>query len=100
MKREDVYKLIDGEREYQEVRWKKDVTQTGEHFHSPEEWITYMEDYLAEAKHILSRDSVPDCYNDAMEIMRKVTAMGVCAMEQLETKPRDSKQTAYYKSLQ
>ena len=100
MKREQVYELIDGERRYQEARWKKDVTQLGEHIHTPEEWIVYMEDYLAEAKHILSRNSVPDCYSDAMEIMRKVTAMGVCAMEQIDTKPRSLIQIEAFESLQ
>jgi len=88
MERTKVYEILDGERDYQDERWKQDVTQMGNHVHTPEEWIVYMEDYLAEAKHILSRNSVPDCYPDAMEIMRKVTAMGVCAMEQMGCKPR------------
>jgi len=88
MKREDVYKLIDGEREYQNERWKEGGTESGTHVHTPEEWIVYMEDYLAEAKHILSRNGIPDCYPQAMGIIRKVTAMGVCAMEQIKTNPR------------
>jgi len=87
MKREDVYKLIDGERDYQEIRWSLS-TQKGPHIHTPEEWIIYMEDYINEAKHLLSRNAIPDCYPQAMEILRKVTAMGICAMEQNETKPR------------
>jgi hypothetical protein len=61
---------------------------SGTHVHTPEEWIVYMEDYLAEAKHILSRYEAPGCYQTAMEIIRKVTAMGVAAMEQNETLPR------------
>jgi len=88
MKREDVYKLIDGERAYQNKRWTADVMPSGTHIHTPEEWIVYMEDYLAEAKHILSRNEAPDCYPQAMGIIRKVTAMGVAAMEQVETPPR------------
>jgi hypothetical protein len=88
MKREDVYKLIDGEREYQNIRWIEDKMPSGTHVHTPEEWIIYMEDYLAEAKHILSRNEAPACYVKAMEIIRKVTAMGVAAMEQIETSPR------------
>jgi hypothetical protein len=89
MKREDVYKLIDGEREYQNIRWINDHSISGTHIHTPEEWIVYMEDYLDEAKHILSRIEGPGCYKDAMGIIRKVTAMGVAAMEQNDTPPRE-----------
>ncbi len=88
MEREDVYKLIDGEREYQNKRWIDDKMPSGTHVHTPEEWIVYMEDYLAEAKHILSRQEAPGCYPAAMAIIRKVTAMGVAAMEQIETPAR------------
>jgi len=87
MKREDVYKLIDGEREYQDSRWNAETTASGG-LHAPEEWIVYMEDYLNEAKHILSRENVQTAYPKAMEIIRKVTAMGVAAMEQIDTAPR------------
>lgn len=83
MKREDVYKLIDGEREYQNERWKNDIMPSGTW-----EWIVYMEDYLTEAKHILSRQEAPECYPAAMAIIRKVTAMGVAAMEQIKTPAR------------
>jgi hypothetical protein len=89
MKREDVYKLIDGERSYQNIRWINDHTISGTHEHTPEEWIVYMEDYLAEAKHILSRNEAPACYPAAMAIIRKVTAMGVAAMEQNSTPERE-----------
>jgi hypothetical protein len=88
MERTEVYKLIDGEREYQNQRWVDDKMPSGTHVHTPEEWIVYMEDYLAEAKHILSRQEAPGCYVQAMAIIRKITAMGVAAMEQIPTLPR------------
>ena len=88
MKREDVYKLIDGEREYQNERWKEDIMPSGTHVHTPEEWIVYMEDYLDEAKHICSRNEAPGCYIQVMAIIRKVTAMGVASMEQNDTPKR------------
>jgi hypothetical protein len=87
MERKDVYKLIDGERDYQDSRWNSETTAS-EGRHSPEEWVLYMEEYLDDAKHILSKNSVDASYPKAMEIIRKVTAMGVCAMEQIETSPR------------
>ena len=87
MDRKKVYELIDGERTYQDSRWNSETTASGG-LHNPEEWVMYMSDYLAEASHILSRESVNTAYPKAMEIIRKVTTMGVCAMEQIDTKPR------------
>jgi hypothetical protein len=88
MERKDVYKLIDGEREYQDKKWNGTTTTSEGRHQSPEEWIVYMEDYLSEAKHILSREATQIANLKAMEIIRKVTAMGVAAMEQIETKAR------------
>jgi 5-bromo-4-chloroindolyl phosphate hydrolysis protein len=88
MKRTDVYKLIDGERDYQDEKWNENTTETNGHHYTPEEWIIYMEDYLAEAKHSLSREAKPMSYNKAMDCIRKVTALGVAAMEHIETPPR------------
>lgn len=89
MKREDVYKLIDGERDYQEKKWNNSTTLSGGKHSSPEEWITYMEDYLTEAKHVLSRETHITAYKKAMNCMRKVTALGVAAMEQIDTPSRE-----------
>lgn len=77
MDRQEVYKLIDGERDYQDQRWNPSEK------HSWEEWYTYMLDYIHEAQHNLSR--LPQQEGDvlAAAAMRKVTAMGVAAMEQL-----------------
>jgi hypothetical protein len=79
--RKAVYDAIDGERAYQDARWTPETTSSGGQ-HSLEEWIVYMEDYLAEAKHFLSRESWNTGYPKALNTMRKVTAMGVAAMEQ------------------
>lgn len=87
MKREDVYKLIDGERDYQDKRWTKETTAS-EGLHSPEEWVMYMMQYLLDAQYVLSKENVQTAYPKAMEIIRKVSAMGVCAMEQHDTEPR------------
>ena len=87
MTRENVYKLIDGEREYQDSIWNCNTTSSCG-IHTPEEWILYIEDYLAEAKHILARRSVATSYPEAMAIFRKVASMCVAAMEQRETPPR------------
>jgi hypothetical protein len=88
MKRTDVYKLIDGERDYQDERWNVNTTGTDGMHDSPVEWISFMETYLQEAKTILSHNSKEVSYPLAMDNIRKVTAMGVAAMEQIDTKPR------------
>ena len=91
MERKDVYKLIDGERDYQDSKWNADTTDTGGKHETPTEWIVFMQDYLREAAHILSRNSEQVSYPLAMEIIRKVTAMGVAAMEQIDTPARKGK---------
>lgn len=87
MLRETVYKAIDTERYYQDFKWGE-VGKT----HSFEEWFTYIEDYVNEAKHVLSRTgSAPNefGYEKASDIMRKVGAMAVCAMEQHGVRERE-----------
>jgi len=79
--REEVYKAIDSERDYQESRWNESTT-VSKNIHSFEDWITYMEDYLSEAKHLLSRQARQDADPKVCHIMRKVLAMGVNALEQ------------------
>jgi hypothetical protein len=87
MKREDVYKLIDGERAYQEKIWNSETTESGG-LHSPCEWLVYMQDYLTEALHMASRNPDPEATRMVMNNIRKITAMGVAAMEQIDTRSR------------
>ena len=85
MECKEVFELIDGERTYQERLWNGSTTVLGnEHRnkHSLEEWFLYIEDYVSEAKHILSRIASPDCDREASSIMRKVAALAVVALEQ------------------
>lgn len=87
MLRQTVYELIDGERDYQDQRWNPETT-TSQGQHSWEEWFMYIEDYLQEAKHALARNAKQDAHKTAANIMRKVAAMAVAAMEQLGAPPR------------
>jgi hypothetical protein len=83
MKRDDVYNLIDGERLYQdsmpEHQNRKQQINT-----SVAAWIIYMETQLARAR--------IEIYNmneqEALEFIRKCTAVGVACMEYNETLPR------------
>ena len=79
--RQEVYEAIDSERDYQDSRWNENTT-TSKNIHTFEDWFTYMEDYIDEAQHILSRKARQDSDPIAADIMRKVAAMAVCAMEE------------------
>jgi len=77
--RADVYAAIDSERDYQEMRVKRDQ---GAGFHSTEEFLLYMDYYLTETKKIASTTWGPEAKPAILEFIRKVTALGVAAMEQ------------------
>jgi hypothetical protein len=80
--RKEVYAALDSERDYQDKKWNEKTTRS-KGIHTMEEWLVYMEDYIAEAKHTLSRRPNPECDEIAIHTLRKITAMGVHAMEQL-----------------
>lgn len=80
MERKDVYKLFDGERDYQDVRWygknNADI--------SVSEWITYIEYQLSKAKNNIYRlDKI-----GALEEIRKVGALAVVCLENNECPER------------
>lgn len=79
--REQVYKAIDSERDYQDKKWNPDTTPTGG-VHTLTEWLVYIEDYINEAKHIASRKSDDEANENISHIMRKIGGMAVAAMEQ------------------
>jgi hypothetical protein len=79
MERKEVYKILDGERDYQDIKWTKRNEENGiPDLNKPiAEWLTYMEHHLEKAK-----DAVYYLQNDeALAEIRKVTALGVRAME-------------------
>lgn len=87
MERLEVYQAIDSERKYQDQKWNEQTT-TSKNIHSLEEWIMYVEDYLNEAKHTLSRMARQDADPLVKNTIRKATAMLVCCMEQHGVKNR------------
>ena len=88
MERKKVYELIDGEREYQALRWNEDTTSTGG-FHSVTEFLVYIRDYTEEALHVVSRNDEPKASEEASHILRKIAALAVACMEQNGSFPRD-----------
>lgn len=100
--RELVFTALDEEREYQEMRARKAGTPEGTvRQHSLEEWTVYIEDYLREMKTELARVWTPDRHPTpkALHILRKITAMGVAAMEQDMTLFREDEERAKVESM-
>jgi len=85
MERKEVYELIDGERHYQDTVRKENEKETrDDNEKSVADFIIYMENKLSEAKfeiYYLNNEA-------AMESIRKVTGLGVAAMEAFGAKPR------------
>lgn len=79
--REVVFDVISQERDYQDARWDENSTDT-EGLHSVTEWLVFMQDYLNEAMHQVSRNGDPEASRLALHTIRKITAMGVACMEQ------------------
>lgn len=79
--------IVEEEIDYRNKIWNKETTSS-EGVHSPEEWLMYIEDYIDEAKHLLTRENVQTSYPKAMSIMRKVAAMSIIAITQNETPRR------------
>ena len=86
MDRRDVYKLIDGEREYQ-LRRHDGATAEKPHRdedHHVADWLTYIEAHIGKCKNCIY-------YLDtagAMSEMRKVAALAVAAMEYIIDTPK------------
>lgn len=74
-----VFAALEGERAYQE---RKHGNTEHRGVHSVTEWLVYIEQYLQQAKHIVTHHSDPDAKRRALCAIRKVTAMGVACMEQ------------------
>lgn len=79
MKRSDVYKYLDTEREYQDLRWgsQKNGNDIPDEEKPIPEWINYMEYHLMKAKEMTRSFD----YKAALNEVRKVTALGVRCME-------------------
>jgi hypothetical protein len=76
MKRQEVYKLIDGERDYQEKLWNPDGDRLDD-YNNPGDFLIYIKRYLDEA----FRVNNPETPNATMDNVRKIAGLAVAAME-------------------
>lgn len=86
--REEVYQILDGEREYQNARWNAATTTSGG-LHTPTEFLVYMQHYLSKAIEASSTNPDPLASRLVLENIRKITALGVACMEQNGAIPRE-----------
>ncbi len=75
MKRDDVYKEVNRERSYQDWRWENETPPTVGAF------LVYMQYNLKKAKELFSSLDEPEASLQALQHIRKVTALGVSSME-------------------
>jgi hypothetical protein len=80
--REEVYAALDSERAYQKSLANK-VGDEKEHKHELESFTVYIQNYLNELTNSLSRVWRPEGIPTLAELntLRKITALGVAAME-------------------
>lgn len=84
MTRDDVFKAINTERDYQQRRWghRQANGVFVEHVHTTHAYVLFMQDYLEEARKILSRNEEPQCWEEVLGTLRKVVTLGVACFEQ------------------
>jgi hypothetical protein len=86
--RQQVYAVVDGERDYQDTKWTPETTASGGRHENILEWLTYMKNYCEEAINVMCRREEPFATEFALHTTRKVTALGVAAMENCGVMPR------------
>lgn len=74
MEREEIFVVIEQERQYQNERWVDDPE------HTPTEFLLYMYHYLDKARKIATEEDEDVMNPKIMDVMRKIITMGVkCA---------------------
>lgn len=73
---EEVTSAVKSEREYQDKRWPK-----LQHGHELAAYVLFMEDYMSELRYLLSRHDTEAIKEQALNVMRKVVALGFAALE-------------------
>ncbi len=74
MERSTIYRLLDEERDYQDIRWG----DAHDKKHNVEAFMVYMDSYLRKAKDaITGNGGVPE----GLEELRKVVALGIACFE-------------------
>ena len=87
MERKEVYRLIDGERAYQDkwdIERASKALPTRDKYANVETWLLWMDEYMARAKKAAAENVVK---TPVLDIVRKITALGVACMEYVDGTP-------------
>jgi len=84
--RNEVYEALDSERAYQNNLWGNGHDLE---LRRPEEWLVYMKVYLDKAFEQITVDIDDIAIPNTVNTIRKITALGVAAMEQLGAPKRE-----------
>lgn len=78
MKKSKVYKRVDGELDYQNLKWvvRREANGTPDESKPPSEWVNYMQHHMNEANKAIYH--LED--EEALAEIRKVVALGVRAL--------------------
>lgn len=76
MTREEVYQVINEERDYQDIRWGG---QEHDKHHAPHAFALFMQHYMTKA---IAGFTKGDYWDEGMKELRKVVALGVACFEQ------------------
>ena len=78
MEKKEVYNRVDGELDYQQLRWvvRRDANGTPDETKPPAEWLIYMDEHMRQAKEAIYH--LED--EEVMAQIRKVVALGVRAL--------------------
>lgn len=83
--RYEIYRALDGEREYQGQKF-------GDKPHSLTEFLVYIRDYTEEALTLVTRSADEDSKLDTLDSIRKIAALGVAALEQHGVQTREQEE--------
>jgi hypothetical protein len=95
--RDDVIAALKSERTYQVRRWgfRQEDGSMVEASHDVFEWVVYIQDYLNEGLHSLSREPDELAYKMALDSLRKCATMAIAYFEYKETDPYKQVYTTY-----
>lgn len=74
LKRTQVYEILDEEREYQDKKWGG---KEHDEAHSVSDWLIFIRKHLNQAENAIYNSDA----KSAMDAVRKITGIGVAAME-------------------
>lgn len=81
MNRQEIYKVLDGERNYQDFKWGSTLSgnRPGNGERSVDEFVLYMEGYMRDAVHHASHYAEKE---KVLDSLRKVAGLAVSCFEQ------------------